>query len=95
MSMNGYRCFACSAEQTVAYDGFLCPVCGGNLDVTYDYDAVSKSLDHGFHDGSSDLFRFSKLLPLEPAQFSFPLRVGGTPLYAARRLGEVAGMRNL
>lgn len=93
--MIGYRCFACSAEQALDYDGFLCPECGGNLDISYDYDAVSKSLGNDFHHGPNDIFRFSALLPLEPARFSFPLRVGGTPLYAARRLGELAGMRNL
>lgn len=95
MSMNGYRCFACSTEQALDYDGFLCPVCSGNLDISYDYDAVSKGLDNNFHHGPKDLFRFSALLPLEPARSSFPLRVGGTPLYAASRLGEMAGMRNL
>ncbi len=95
MNMIGYRCFACSAEQALDYDGFLCPECGGNLDISYDYDAVSKSLGNDFHHGPNDIFRFSALLPLEPARFSFPLRVGGTPLYAARRLGELAGMRNL
>jgi threonine synthase len=95
MSMNGYRCFACSAEQAVDYDDFLCPVCGGNLDISYDYDAVAKSLGNDFHHGPNDLFRFSALLPLEATRFSFPLRVGGTPLYAANRLGELAGMRSL
>lgn len=95
MSMNGYRCFACSAEQTVDYEGFLCPVCGGNLDISYDYDTVAKRLGNAFHSGPNDLFAYSALLPLQPAQFSFPLKVGGTPLYATRRLGELAGMRNL
>jgi threonine synthase len=95
MSMNGYRCFACCADQAVDYDGFQCPVCGGNLDISYDYDAVKKTLGNDFHSGPNDLFKYSALLPLEPARFSFPLRVGATPLYAARRLGELAGMRNL
>ena len=95
MNMNGYRCFACCVEQAVDYADFLCPECGGNLDIRYDYDAVSKNLGKDFHHGPNDLFRFSALLPLEPARFPFPLRVGGTPLYAARRLGELAGMRNL
>ncbi len=30
MNMIGYRCFACSAEQALDYDGFLCPECGGS-----------------------------------------------------------------
>ncbi len=95
MYMNGYRCFACSAIQTADYEGFLCPVCNGNLDITYDYEAVAEKIGDGFLQGSRDLFRFVALLPLKQPRPAFPLRVGGTPLYPARRLGQLAGMHNL
>ena len=95
MNMNGYRCIACSATQNADFDGFLCPSCGGNLDVSYDYAAVASKIDEGFIKGSHDLFRFAPLLPLKQPRSHFPLRVGGTPLYPAKRLGELAGMRNL
>ena len=95
MNMNGYRCFACSAVQAADYEGFVCPVCNGNLDITYDYDAAAAEIDGGFPDGPRDLFRFAALLPLKQPRPPFPLRAGGTPLYPARRLGQLAGMRNL
>lgn len=95
MNMNGYRCFACSATQAPDFAGFICPGCGGNLDIRYDYDAVANQLAGGFPAGPNDLFRFAALLPLKQRQKSFPLRVGGTPLYPAQRLGALAGMHAL
>jgi len=95
MNMNGYRCMACSATQAVDFDGFLCPACGGNLDITYDYAAAAKEMGGEFPEGYPDLFRFSALLPLHQPRSPFPLRVGGTPLYPAPRLGELAGLRKL
>jgi len=88
--MNGYCCIACNTTQAADYAGFVCPLCGGNLDITYDYDAVGREFDDG--DG---IFRYADLLPVERQGSSFPLKIGGTPLYAAARLGESIGLRNL
>jgi len=38
--MNGYRCFACESIQAAAFSGFVCPSCGGNLDVVNDRDTI-------------------------------------------------------
>jgi threonine synthase len=95
MNMNGYQCIACSATQSVDFDRFLCPLCGGNLDITYDYAAVADSFDSSFPGGGHDLFRFSPLLPLKQSRPPFPLRVGGTPLYPAHHLGGLYGLQNL
>jgi len=88
--MNGYCCIACNATQTADYAGFVCPSCGGNLDISYDYDAIAREFDTG-----SGIFRYAALLPVKYQGSSFPLKVGGTPLYAAGRLGESIGLRNL
>jgi threonine synthase len=93
--MNGYRCIACAATQAVDFAGFVCPGCGGNLDITYDYAAIADRLAGGFGDDRTDLFRYAPLLPVREIDPPFPLQVGGTPLYAARRLGETSGLRNL
>lgn len=93
--MNGYRCFACSAVQTADFDGFLCPVCGGNLDVLYDYAALSGELAGGFGDGPRNMFRYQALLPVSEPEPAFPLRIGGTPLYQAARLGRTVGLQQL
>lgn len=93
--MNGYRCIACSAKQTADFAGFVCPRCGGNLDITYDYAAIASGLAEGFGDNRTDLFRYAPLLPVRALDAPFPLRVGGTPLYAAPRLGGLLGLHNL
>ena len=95
MRMNGYRCIACAKSQAADFAGFVCPGCGGNLDITYDYAAIAKDVAAGFGDGRNDLFRYAPLLPVRDTDAPFPLRVGGTPLYAAPRLGELIGLRNL
>jgi len=95
MNMNGYCCIACSATQAADFDGFLCPACGSNLDISYDYAAAAIEIDGGFPAGSHDLFRYGALLPLKQPRSTFPLRVGGTPLYPAPRLGKSAGVPKL
>ena len=74
--MNGYRCIACNIEQGADYDGFVCPSCGGNLDVTYDYAAI----DPAFGDGEG-MFRYASLLPCSDPCTTLPLTIGGTPLH--------------
>ncbi len=95
MYMNGYRCIACNASQVFDFDGFVCPACSGNLDISYDYDAIRERLGGDFPQTSGDLFRFSALLPLKQPRPAFALNVGGTPLYPAQRLGERIGLQNL
>lgn len=95
MYATGYRCFACAGAQALDFAGSVCPRCGGNLDITYDYSAAARAIGAGFGNGRRDLFRYHPLLPLQEPTEPFPLRVGGTPLYAARRLGGEAGLRNL
>ena len=93
--MNGYRCIACAEKQPADFAGFLCPVCGGNLEITYDYAAAADEVRRSFRELPRDIFHFAALLPIEAFGTPFPLRVGATPLYAAPRLGASLGLRNL
>lgn len=88
--MNGYRCLACSTPQSVVFAGFACPVCGGNLEITYDYAAIRPEFGEG--DG---IFRYESLLPCADPGSRLPLRIGDTPLHHAARLGASAGLENL
>ncbi len=85
--MNGYRCIACAETQAADFAGFVCPSCGGNLDITYDYAAIREEIEQDLG--------FAALLPVSRLDAPFPLRVGGTPLVGARRLAEIAGLRNV
>jgi len=93
--MNGYRCFACAAEQPADYAGFECPCCGGNLEITYDYAAATEELAADFSKSPRDLFRYQALLPVNRLPSPFPLRIGGTPLYQAPLLGQQASLTRL
>lgn len=88
--MNGYRCIACKTAQGADFDGFVCPDCGGNLDIMYNYAAIQP----GFGAGEG-MFRYASLLPCAEPGGMLPLRIGGTPLHRARRLATEAGLDNL
>jgi len=88
--MNGYRCTACSAEQSAEFAGFVCPVCDGNLDITYDYSGI----EPGFGDDEG-MFRYASLLPCSVPGAALPLKIGDTPLYHATRLGASLGLENV
>lgn len=85
--MDGYRCIACTETLTANFAGFICPVCGGNLDITYDYASIQEEIEQDFH--------FAPLLPVSRLDYPFPLQVGGTPLVAAQRLGAAIGLRSV
>ena len=76
--MNGYRCFACEEIQAPDFSGWVCPACGGNLDIVNDNDTILEQIRQS---------------PFDTPRL--PLRIGRTPLYAAERLGESIGLRNL
>jgi threonine synthase len=92
--VNGYRCIACNKTQAANFAGFLCPHCGNNFDITYDYETASKKIGSGFAIGN-DIFRYAPLLPVKTPGSPFPLRIGATPLYRSYRLGQAIGLSNL
>ncbi len=89
----GFHCLACEAQWPRDFAGFTCPKCGGNIEVTYDYEAILA--DDVFPLDRQDLFRYAPVLPISDLTLAPPLRVGMTPLYRAGRLGALVGMKNL
>lgn len=90
---SGFRCFRCGTEQGADFEGSLCPACGGNLEIRYQW---PKEEGHWWVDDSrSDIFRYRALLPVSDLSLASPLRVGMTPLYETTRLGENAGLNKL
>jgi len=92
--MIGYRCIACAKTQAANYDGFVCPACGNNLDILYDYSAAAEGFTQKLGSQPVDIFDYAGLLPVA-RETSFPLRIGATPLYAVPALGEFLGLSNL
>ena len=93
--MKGYRCFSCAETQTADFAACLCPSCGGNLDITYDYATIEKDIEQLGIDNARYIFTFAPFLPVRKPDTRFALRIGATPLYAANRLGALLGLRNL
>ncbi len=91
---SGFRCFRCGTEQGADFGGYVCPACGGNLEVRY---AWPQGAPAGWwrDESRKDVFRYRPLLPVSRLDLASPLRVGLTPLYAAPRLGASAGLNHL
>ena len=93
--MKGFTCIACGTSQDADYTGFLCPDCGGNLDISYDYGAIIDEIERSGIDRARSIFTYAAFLPVARPAERFPLRIGRTPLYEAKRLGATIGLRNL
>lgn len=90
---SGFRCFRCGTETGADFGGYVCPACGGNLEVRY---AWPRGRGLWWVDETrKDILRYRALLPVSKIELASPLRVGMTPLYETRRLGATAGLNKL
>jgi threonine synthase len=76
---------------------FVCDVCGidGILEVEYDYDSVPRTVEALLEPELPGLWRYRKLLPVDPTTPLPPLHVGMTPLYRAARVEKRLGLHNV
>jgi threonine synthase len=92
----GFRCFECAREFRGEVE-YVCPACGGNLDVLYDYDAISARLTKArlAADRDFSMWRYRALLPIADSSVVPPLAVGWTPLYDCPRLAARFAVKQL
>lgn len=92
----GFQCVRCG-KQTPDAKGYVCPFCGGNLEVLYDYKAVKKTLTRKALERNSDksVWRYKDILPIARYRGVPIVHIGWTPLYKAERLGKDLGLANL
>jgi threonine synthase len=93
----GAACVNCGAEYEAGDRTGACPKCGGVLEILYDYAYIRRIFTREKLAARADpaLWRYRELLPIEEGSELPPLRVGGSPLYRAERLGESLGLENL
>jgi threonine synthase len=73
----------------------ICEDCFSPLEVSYDYDALQKTVSRdSIAHGQASMWRYSALLPL-PAGYEPALPTGFTPLFRAPHLAGELGARNL
>ncbi|MDQ7824501.1 MAG: threonine synthase [Candidatus Eremiobacteraeota bacterium] len=97
--VKGMECISCRGK--VAYDAkkvqYLCPECGGNLEILFDYQHIGKYFTREALAASKDfsMWRYAPLLPIQDLSRIPPLHIGWTPLYHAGKMGAVLGMSQL
>lgn len=93
----GFNCFECTRTFWPDEVKYVCPACGGNLDVRYDYERINQHFSKASlaADRNFTIWRYRPLLPIEDASPVPPLSVGWTPLYDAPRLAGEFGVRQL
>lgn len=97
--VSGYRCTLCHMEFPPEAAVYTCPNCGekGILDVLYDYGDIREVFTKRrlAENGDISIWRYAPLLPVDEAYCKDTLRVGGTPLYRAKALGEALDVGSL
>jgi len=92
MNITHLKCSLCGAVYAPDKVQYVCPKHGnsGLLDVVYDYESMKARLSPSQISNSRDfsIWRYWELLPTEEEASIPPLRVGWTPLYKARHLGD-------
>src|SRR5437868_5973462 len=93
----GFQCFDCARQVRRDEVEYVCPACGGNLDVLYDYDYVGARLTKArlAADRNLSMWRYRPLLPIADASPVPPLAVGWTPLYDCPRLAAEFAIKQL
>ena len=93
------KCLICGKRYYPDEVDYVCPDHGdeGVLDVTYDYDFISRQFSKESLLKSNDrsIWRYQPLLPVDPRVAVPRLSIGWTPLYHARRLSSDLGLKNV
>ena len=73
----------------------VCEFCFGPLEVSYDYNAISKELTRDtISNGPANIWRYAPLLPVN-YEFDVGMDTGMTPLTKANNLGKLLGLNQL
>jgi threonine synthase len=93
----GLKCVECGREHRVGEVEYVCALCGGNLDVLYDYDRVRATLTKAAlaDDRNLTMWRYRPLLPIEAQSVVPPLSVGWTPICDCKHLAERHSVKHL
>lgn len=93
----GFECLDCGHKLDASFKGYICPDCGGNLNVLYDYAAAAKTLTRASlaENKESSVLRYLPILPVASAECFPPVRVGMTPLYKLDKTAAKFGLGKL
>ena len=88
------RCRECGREYPIEPQN-VCEFCFGPLEVSYDYDAIARTISRKrVEEGPLTMWRYHDLLPVD-AEDAIDMATGFTPLIRAKNLGRMLGLENL
>ena len=92
-----FQCLECARSFPLSEVEYVCPACGGNLDVLYDYERIAQRFTKAelAADRNLTIWRYRALLPIETSSPVPPLTVGWTPIYDCPRLASELGVKQL
>jgi threonine synthase len=90
-AFRGLECRDCDEEFSAEEATHRCPDCGGILDPTYDYDAISLSRTDVEARPFDGMWRYEELLPF-PQEASVTMDEGTTPLVECPNLADELGV---
>ena len=95
--LSGFQCIDCGRQSGPDETQYVCPACGGNLDVVYDYERIAAawSRERLTADGDFSMWRYRPLLPIEDCAAVPPLAIGWTPVYPLPALAAQFGIKQL
>ena len=93
-NVGGFKCFECGREHRIGEVSYVCPDCGGNLDVLYDYDRVASAVTKASlaEDRNFTIWRYRALLPVDDLSEAPKVTVGWTPIYDCPALANKYGV---
>lgn len=96
--LTGFHCGRCDADHAHDAVTYTCPHCGGNLDATYDYAAITRATDPRAiaADADRSVWHYAPLLPAAPPEpgAATPFTTfGWSPLYRAALIERELALR--
>lgn len=97
MGVVSFKCVECEREHDIENVEYVCPACGGNLDVQYDYGSIARGFTKATlaADRNYTMWRYRPLLPVDETSLVPTLAVGWTPIYDCPRLAANYAVKQL
>jgi threonine synthase len=94
MNVTGLRCVRCEELTPLGEKIYVCPSCGANLQVVYNYDTIKQTWDRDrlTTDPDHTIWRYAPLYPVAGRIKAPP--IGWTPLFEAPRLAKALGHKD-
>jgi len=91
-----YECIECRAKFDPHEKLYICPKCGGLLEIEFDLDELSEKLDRRRLKAEPPrVWKYRAFMPIFDDSKIVTLHEGGTPLYRCHRLEQEIGVKEL